>query len=269
MLFKQWNVYSEPRHHLDTLLEDTSDRESLQVAPLPTIKLITPIDTSIYKKIIITTKLFRSLFSRHADRATQVSCFQIGWQTKGKEHVLYREDFQVQEDNTSQTESHILEFPVLQFDEETLFLSVAEDILHVPPVAANLLSREVAKLCAAPLDVLVVGASDRIEEVKYVGYPTADSNHNLPIFNPPEFLTNFTASIMTQLILNKVEFRGYIAPSEGPSGYEKLTMETMDTLIDLTWFELGSGDRDAYVKECHRNWRLNGTAMGAQTGLYL
>ncbi|SCU92492.1 LANO_0E01112g1_1 [Lachancea nothofagi CBS 11611] len=269
MLFKQWNDFSEPRHHMDAPLEDDEDFESLQLATLPEVKLEQPIVFSKYKRIIITTKVFRSLFSSKLAHANQVSKFQIQWHTKGKDHLMYREDFQVQEDNSSKSESRLLEFPVEQIDSESLFVSVAEDFLHVPPIALNLLSKEIAKLCAAPLDILLIGSSDRIEEIKQVGFPTTEQRYGLPGLNPPEFLTNFTASIMTQLISNKVHFHGYVAPSEGPSGYEKLSMETMDQLIDLCWSESRGSNREMYVKECHRNWKLNGTAMGAQSGLYL
>lgn len=267
MLFKQWNEYSEPRHHLDAPLEENTDLDSLQPAPLPEVMLEKPIDTAGFKRAFIITNIFRSLFEDRLARAEQISSFVVAWQTKGREQHLYREDYQTQEDSRSTDETKRLEFPVHKLDDGTLFICVREDFLHVPPISINLLSREIAKLCGG-LEVLLFGSSDRLERVKYVGFP-GNVGKGLPLLTPPELITNFTASIMTQLLSNKVRFDGYVAPSEGPSGYEKLSMETMDLLIDLCWSEVRFGNREDYVKSCHRNWRLNGTVMGAQTGLYL
>ncbi|SCU81468.1 LAME_0B07228g1_1 [Lachancea meyersii CBS 8951] len=269
MLFKQWNDYSEPRHHIDAPLDNNEDLGSLQLEPLPDVELVGGLDISSYKKVILTTKVFRSLFPGNLAHASEVSKFRVSWKTKSSEHALYREDFQLREDSLRKSDAKVLEIPVLQINPETLVISVAEDFLHVPPIALNLLSKQIAQLFSTPLEILVLGASDRIEQVKTVSYPSDEAKNGLCVLVPPEFLTNFIASAMTQLILQKIPFRGYIAPSEGPSGYEKLSLDAMDTLIDQCWSELASGDRDTYFKECHRNWRLNGTAMGAQAGLYL
>lgn len=252
---------------MDAPLGEIFDSNSLQLAPLPEVRLTEPLKSNSFKRVFIITEIFRSLFVGKLAHAEQISTFEVKWQTKGREQHLYREDFQVQEDCTKENESCGLSIPVLKIDEDTFLLCVAEDFLHVPPIVGNLLSQEMAKLCR-DLRVLVIGTSDRIEEVKYVG-SAQNGRNGVPPLTPPELITSFTASITTQLLLCKVPFDGYVAPSEGPSGYEKLSMETMDKLIDLCWSEISTGNRDEYVKETHRNWRLHGTSTGTQTGLYL
>ncbi|SCU99367.1 LAFA_0G23618g1_1 [Lachancea sp. 'fantastica'] len=269
MLFKQWNDYTEPRHHIDAPLDEIEDLGSLKVEPLPKVELLGELDISAYKRAIITTKVFRSLFPGNLSNGKKVSTFRISWNIRNREDTMYREDFQLREESSRKGDAKVLEIPVVQLDRETLVISVAEDFMHVPPIALNLLSKQISQLFSKSLDIVVLGSSDRIEEVKSVAFLNGEPQTELHSLVPPEFLTNFIASLVTQLVLGKIPFRGYIAPSEGPSGYEKLSLEAMDTLIVKCWSEFALADRDAYFKECHRNWRLNGTAMGAHAGLYL
>ncbi|CEP62587.1 Pba1p LALA0_S05e08944g [Lachancea lanzarotensis] len=269
MLFKQWNDFTEPRHHIDAPLDDNEDLGSLKYEALPKVELVKDLDISAYKRAIITTKVFRSLFPGNLNNGTIVSTFRITWSIGNKEESLYRDDFQLREESLRKGNEKVLEFPVIQIDSETVVISVAEDFMHVPPIALNLLSQQIAKLFSKPLDIIVLGASDRIEEVKNLAFKTSKPKNDLNSLIPPEFLTNFIASVVTQLVLGNIPFRGFIAPSEGPSGYEKLSLEAMDTLIVKCWSEFALGDKDTYFKECHRNWKLNGTAMGAHAGLYL
>lgn len=223
-----------------------------------------------FRKVVVISKTLEPLFPKRLIKLEHIASFQGTWQTNTTEEFRYREDFQAEEAATSKKTERSIEFPMQKLDNNTLLLCVEENFLHVPPIVWNILSREIVAKCST-LQFLVIGTTDRIGEVKSIGAPGSCpfGQEDLPPLAPPEFITNFTASLIDQLIASHMKFSGFVAPSEGPSGFEKLSLETMDKLIDLCWPIVNHLSRDSYVTECHRCWRLNGTAMGAQTGLYL
>ncbi|SCU93540.1 LAMI_0E14730g1_1 [Lachancea mirantina] len=266
MLFKQWNNFTEPRHHLDAPIDERDELDSLKIEPFPQVSLAKSIDFSDFKRLIIVGKTLEPLFPRNLVARREVSGFKITWHTEINESQKFREDFQSEEIAGSMRAEHTLELPIESFGQDSLILCIHENFLRVSPIVWNILGFEIAKYCSG-LELLVLGTADTIQEIKSLGLPAYDAN--LPTLIPPEFITSFTASILTQLIVLKVPFQALIAPSEGPSGFEKLRLTTMDQLIDLCWPLSQTHARDDYAKACHRHWKLNGTAMGAQAGLYV
>lgn len=158
-----------------------------------------------------------------------------------------------------------LSTPVVAFD-DTLIITLKENFLKNSPIFTNIIAQQIVRelvSCGASndLDVIVLGTSDQVTEMKTV-------NDKLTTLNPPEFITGFVGAVLTQLIGSQIPFQGIIAPSEGPIGYEKLNLVTMQELVNLCqqWVTI---DQETYKNECYRRWRLEGAAMGAQSGLYI
>lgn len=156
-----------------------------------------------------------------------------------------------------------LAVPITEFN-DTLLIIVKENFLKNSPIFANQIAKSiVGKLAQNSYsgEIIVLGTSDQITELKTV----SDIATTLI---PPEFITSFVGAIITQLALHSLPFGGAVAPSEGPVGYEKLNLVTMEELITLShqWLDL---DKEQYRNECYRRWRLNGAALGAHSGLYI
>lgn len=153
--------------------------------------------------------------------------------------------------------------PIVSFG-RTLLISVKENFLKTSPIFLNQIAKSVVcKLAQGAFEgeVVVLGTSDQITELK----PVSDKETTL---NPPEFVTSFVGAVITQLIEKSLPFQGLIAPSEGPVGFEKLNLVTMEELITLChqWVD---SNKEIYRNECYRRWRLDGAALGAQSGLYI
>lgn len=188
------------------------------------------------------------------------------------EHPMHSWDFaenfpnQIDPDTEEQEGGNLvtLTTPIIAFD-EALLISLKENFLKVSPIFSNLIAIELVKLFLNSdnkgLDIIVLGTSDQITEVKSISETTST-------LQPPEFITGFIGATLTQLITNNVPFQGIIAPSEGPIGFEKLTLITMEEMIGIC-SQWSSADREKYKEECYRRWRLNGAAIGTQSGLYI
>lgn len=155
--------------------------------------------------------------------------------------------------------------PIVAFD-DTLVISLKENFLKDSPIFTNIIAEQIVRELASSgtasgIEVVVLGTSDQVTEMKRV-------DDSFTTLNPPEFLTGFAGAILTQLIDRHIPFQGIIAPSEGPIGYEKLNLVTMQELVNLClrWVTV---DREIYKNECYRRWRLDGAAIGAQSGLYI
>lgn len=246
--------------------------ESLQKTPLPTVILTEPIDISQFNQIVLCTKVLRPLFPSTICPTTTISEFQVTIPPqptaikKAHGSSYGDEDYEQESLSDKKPEEITVSFQVEKF-KDILFICIEENFLHVSPIAWNLLSQQIIRLCKSKntLQTIVLGTSDRITTLKSVG-----STLGLPDLEPPEFVTNCTASLITTLILHDLPFKSLIAPSEGPSGFEKLSLVSMDQLAE-SCFELVKPVENvsSYIEECHRAWRLQGTAMGAQTGLYI
>lgn len=153
--------------------------------------------------------------------------------------------------------------PIMAF-EDTLLISLKENFLKVSPIFLNRISNELLKLfqnLEKKTSIVILGTSDQISELK----PISNTSCTL---QPPEFVTGFVGSILTQLVAHSMPFNGLVAPSEGPVGFEKLTLETMENLVEVCcqWVPVNVL---GYADECYRRWRLDGGASGAQSGLYI
>lgn len=147
---------------------------------------------------------------------------------------------------------------------DTLLIIVKENFLKVSPIVVNQVSKELVKLLSrtnSNVSIIVLGTSDQLLELK----PISNTFCSL---QPPEFVTGFVGSVLSQLVTASLPFEGFIAPSEGPVGFEKMTLETMENLVEAfnKWIPVGVLN---YADECYRRWRLDGCASGAQSGLYI
>lgn len=296
--FKQWNELAEPRHELDSPIISTNE-ESLQVFPLPVVE-IPEIDFNKYKKIIITTKVMNPLFhSSQFNKPTIIGTIKTmltvprkllnksqdllqigGGEMISSSHSWnYNENFPNQfdpeldaastkDDNGDKIIS--FQFPIIELsNNKSLLISIDENFLKFSPIFANIIAQQLAtNLSLFPNEIIVLGASDKIYDSKIL---TLDSC----TLQPPEFITGTCASVIHYLIqLKIVNFKAYLVPSEGPIGFEKLSITSMDELIDLSiqeWVNESNTKIDikSYRDECHRNWKLDGAAMSTQSGLYI
>lgn len=155
-----------------------------------------------------------------------------------------------------------LNFPVYSISGDNLLVSIDENFLNVSPIFSNKISEKLVSSLKNDLDIVLVGCSDRVQECKV----TTDRSCTL---QPPEFVSGFIGSLVSAMARNSnASFTAVIAPSEGPQGFEKLSITTMDSLIQ-TCSEFLSIDHKLYSAEVHKRWKLDGRASGAQTGLYL
>lgn len=267
--------------------------------PLPTVE-ISEIDFNKYKKIVITTKVMNPLFhSAHGIKSAKVGNIktkltvpqtilkkspdlsQIAGNMVSTSHSWnYNENFPNQFDpeldfsnstddnNTDKVIS--FEFPIIELSEnESLLISIDENFLKFSPIFANIIAQQLTtKLSSFSNEIIVFGASDKIYESKSLTLESCT-------LQPPEFITGTCGSMVHYLIqLRTINFKAYLVPSEGPIGFEKLSITSMDELIDLSiqeWVTDNNNkiDLKSYRDECHRNWKLDGASMSTQSGLYI
>lgn len=271
MLFKQWNEVDEPRHHLDSPTA-FGNEDSLQEASLPVLEF-PQIYWSHYTKVFFTTAIMEPLFPKTLLNTKKLGDIKAvltlnGNPPKADSHSWnFEENFPNElnpEERISSTSFTFLT-PVVAFG-DTLLIMVKENFLKVSPIIYNQLANELVSgiICGAQAqeqELRVLGTSDRITELKSISDKRSD-------LRPPEFVTGFVGSILTQLIVNRLPFQGLIAPSEGATGFEKMSMETVPELIDICseWIAL---DLDNYKAECYRQCRRDGAATGSLSGLYI
>lgn len=145
---------------------------------------------------------------------------------------------------------------------DSLLIAVKENFLKVSPITYNFIAQVLlSAINGTNHELRVLGTSDRITELKFISNLRSD-------LQPPEFVTGFIGSILTQLTVKNIPFQGFIAPSEGAIGFEKMSMNTMPELIDVCgqWTDANS---DKYRSECYRHWRLDNGAAGSLSGLYV
>ncbi|QLL31663.1 hypothetical protein HG536_0B05280 [Torulaspora globosa] len=275
MLFKQWNEIAEPRHQLDSPV-GIADEGTLQPSALPKVTLPV-IDFKRYRRVVLSSAIMNPLFP---ERLLKLACvgdmeatLDITTINTTEDHAVHSWSFDENFPNEMDPEraeqeksrSFRVSTPIVAFD-DTLIISLKENFLKDSPIFTNIIAEQIVRelaSCGAPsgIEVVVLGTSDQVAEMKRVD----DSSTTL---NPPEFVTGFAGAVLTQLIGCRIPFQGIIAPSEGPIGYEKLNLVTMQELVNLChqWVTV---DREVYKNECYRRWRLEGAAIGAQSGLYI
>ncbi|CCH61260.1 hypothetical protein TBLA_0E02070 [Henningerozyma blattae CBS 6284] len=252
MLFKQWDEWAEPRHHVDSLAAippNHRNADSLQEAPLPLVKVPDTLqDITIYEQIIVATRVLMPLFPKEILNFTSLGNIEVKL-------------------NVSEATAHLVKTPIYKCNERTLIIIVDENVMQVCPIFLNVISKTICTMFGNQLKFLIFGTSDRISKIKTI-------NHLNCTLIPPEFITGFIGSIISDLSLTaNSKFNGFLVPSEGPLGFEKLTLETMEFLIKEGGRIVKTIDSnlnlELYEKECYRNWRLTGTTIGTQSGLYI
>ncbi|QID86774.1 proteasome chaperone 1 [Saccharomyces pastorianus] len=277
MLFKQWNDLPEPRHQLD-FPEISKNLQSLEVCPVPTVEISQDLDVSQYSRVVVTTKIMNPLFPKNLLKLISIGEIKTSLMVKESNPVQstdthswnYDENFPNEIDPDSRTATsneetlYNFSFPIYSFG-KTLLFSIEENFINISPIFGNMISRSiVSQLAKTSPDIIIIGTSDRISNMKIM---TEDEC----TLQPPEFVTGFIGSALTQLITgpNKgIKFKCLVVPSEGPNGFEKFSLSDMGSLIDVCsqWFGL---DHSKYSEECHRLWRCDSAAFGAQSGLYI
>ncbi|CCK68702.1 Pba1p KNAG_0B02600 [Huiozyma naganishii CBS 8797] len=279
MLFKHWNEFVEPRHHLDAPVM-VPNQESLQALPLPTVTVPAGFDWGKVRDCDPDHKIMNPLFNTshtHAmTRGELVTSLQLNESvvsqaaTELSQHWDYRENFPNEFDPASDTredtKSIVLRLPIVELNGmNTLLISVDENFLKVSPIFTNVVARKLRTLLNTQTKILLVGSSDKIYSTKMVSL-------NECTLQPPEFITGFLGGMIDELVKNRFSnFKGFIVQSEGPTGFEKLSLESMDELIDFIIDEWSSYNinADAFRENCHKLWKLDGAAMSAQSGLYI
>lgn len=266
---------AEPRHQLDSPV-GIADEDTLQSSDLPQVSLPS-IDFRQYRRLVLSSAIMNPLFPEKLLNLSQVgdieAILDISTPKNTEDHPLHSWDFdenfpnELDPDQMVQeaSRSFKLSTPVVAFD-DTLVISLKENFLKDSPIFTNVIAREIVNQLSScgelsNIDVVVLGTSDQITEMKVV-------NDKSTSLNPPEFLTGFVGAILTRLIGSGISFQGIMAPSEGPIGYEKLNLVTMQELIGVChrWVNV---DEEIYKNECYRRWRLDGAALGAQSGMYI
>ncbi|CCF60760.1 hypothetical protein KAFR_0L01500 [Kazachstania africana CBS 2517] len=279
MLFKQWNELVEPRHQLDSPVI-LKNEESLQESPLPQVEIPSTVNFSDYKKIILTTKVMNPLFPKNllkmedlGNIETTLLLTESKMTDDEQNHYSwdfnenFPNEFNPSMESATGNNNFSFKFPIYRISStDTLLISIDENFLKVSPIFLNLISKKLtSSINNDKSSILLLGASDKISNnIKTV------TNKNCSI-NPPEFITGFIGSLLYELLeIGTDNFECIIVPSEGPIGFEKLSLSTMEELINQFFHELGSQmDFKTYYDECHRNWKLEGSATSTQSGLYI
>ncbi|CCE63781.1 hypothetical protein TPHA_0F03000 [Tetrapisispora phaffii CBS 4417] len=282
MLFKQWNDLAEPRHQLMSPSLSTNI-ESLQLQNIPEVSM-TNLKYEDFENVIVTTKTMNALFPNKTLNLTKVGELSSSLVLNENEKVPtaehyswdYKENFPNEVDIYSQEaiESEIgsneskkynFQIPIMAYD-KTLLISIEENFIKMSPIFSNLTAEKILKViltfCNSNIGILTLGTSDRVAAIRKL----TPENSTLVA---PEFITGFVGSFISQLVILEVpNYKAVIVPSEGPIGFEKLSIETISELIDICKENLNIND-PKYSNESHRLWKVAGSAMGAQTGLYI
>ncbi|EDO17058.1 hypothetical protein Kpol_530p28 [Vanderwaltozyma polyspora DSM 70294] len=274
MLFKQWNEFVAPRHELDSPIIARND-DSLQLLSLPEVHM-PETDLSKYKNVVLTTKIMDPLFpskllsaEKIADITTTLKIDESQDVGESENHSWdYEENFPNEVGfKRDSNNRRLLSFssPIFAF-KDTIIIMIEENFIKMSAIFSNVIAEQVINhllINGNPdLNFIAIGTSDRILNIKKL---TQDHCS----LEPPEFVTGFIGSILTQLISKEVNvFTGILAPSEGPIGFEKMTLDVIKELIDICQ-ELLDIKSTEYSVDCQRMWRLDGAAIGAQSGLYI
>ncbi|SMN19875.1 similar to Saccharomyces cerevisiae YLR199C PBA1 Protein involved in 20S proteasome assembly [Maudiozyma saulgeensis] len=276
MLFKQWNELSIPRHELDYPIL-TSKEESLQSLPLPTVSIPINLNLKDYDAVYITTKLMNPLFPKKFLNIKEVGSIKMALSfeetglNEGNYSWNFNENFPEEFDPASQEEneeikkSFSFEFPLFHIpNNNSLLISIDENFLKLSPIFDNVLAKELANLLVDCKYIFVIGTSDRVMDSKSITCSVCN-------LNPPEFVSGFIGSLISNLAIQPVSnFSSIIVPSEGPTGFEKISLETMNELVH-TFMDQWNNEIDTqkYYEECNKYWRFDGSAMSTQSGLYI
>lgn len=248
------------------------DEDSLQKCSLPVVELPN-IDWNKFHKIFLVTGIMDPLFPKEllkvvklGEIRTTLTLDRNQVHDNGEYSWNFEENFPNEVNlNGGQDdgEDKLVTFvtTVAAFG-DCLFIAVKENFLKVSPIVYNRIAQVLLSVIdSTHHELKVLGTSDRITELKLISNLRSD-------LQPPEFVTGFIGSVLTQLTVKNIPFQGFIAPSEGAIGFEKMSMNTMPELIDICsqWIDISS---EKYRSECYRHWRLDSGAAGSLSGLYV
>ena len=279
MLFKQWNELSTPRHELDYPIL-SSKEESLQSLPLPIVELPSDLNLNNYETLYITTKVMHPLFPKKFLQLKDIGSIKMSLtfeeNNNGNECKYswnFNENFPNEfdpapksENNEEIRKSFSFEFPIMHIpNNNSLLISIDENFLKLSPIFDNILAKKLSSILNDKMKTLIIGTSDKIMNTKNISKEYCD-------LNPPEFVSGFIGALISDIIAEQStsNFESIIIPSEGPTGFEKISLETMNELVHIfmdQWNE--SIDKKKYYEECNRFWRFDGSAMSTQSGLYI
>lgn len=253
----------------------SSKEESLQSLSLPTVTIPDDIDFNQFSKIFLTTKLMNPLFPKKFLNLTELGFIETALSLSEQndeemEHSWnFNENFPNEFDPSGRMpniqRSFDFKFPIYHIpNNNTLLISIDENFLKFSPIFANVLAKSLVARIKNSKQICILGACDKIVNPKRL---TKDDC----ALTPPEFVTGFIGALFSEIILNDVtNFESVVVPSEGPTGFEKISVNIMDDLVDLFINEWSDEiDFKRYYDECHRYWKFDGAAMSTQSGLYI
>lgn len=248
------------------------DEESLQNGAVPVVELPN-IDWNNFHKIFLTTGIMDPLFPKEllnvvklGEIKTSLRLDRNPTDSSGGYSWNFEENFPneidlngVQDNDDSKVLTFVTEVEAFG---DCLLIAVKENFLKVSPIIYNRIAQVLLSVIDGKRHELrILGTSDRISELKFISNLRSD-------LQPPEFVTGFIGSILTQLTISNIPFQGFIAPSEGAVGFEKMSMNTMPELIDICGQWTGANS-EKYRSKCYRHWRLDSGAAGSLSGLYV
>lgn len=279
MLFKQWNELSTPRHELDYPIL-SSKEESLQSLPLPTIELPSDLDLNKYDTLYITTKVMHPLFPTKFLQMRDIGSINMSLAFKENSSGIegnyswnfnenFPNEFDPAQNNGNDEEirkSFSFEFPIMYIpNNNSLLISIDENFLKLSPIFDNVLAKKLSSILNDKINTLIIGTSDKIMSTKNISKDQCD-------LNPPEFVSGFIGALISNIIADQStsKFTGINIPSEGPTGFEKISLETMSELVHIFMDQWNDSiDKKRYYEECNKFWRFDGSAMSTQSGLYI
>lgn len=141
--------------------------------------------------------------------------------------------------------------------EDTIIILIDENEIKYPTILTNFLTKSLASLIKHIPDIVVLINSDRVSELK-----------KLKDLVPPEFVAGSISNLIINLPDEKLNV--LVVPSEGPVGFEKYNINTVDGLLDEMSQLLCSypAQTSFYIHESMKLWKLDG-CTSTQGGLYL
>lgn len=252
------------------------DENTIQELPLPTV-ILPSINSQDIKKVIVTSKVLKPLFPDEllslqtiGDLEVNLSFTAPANSNNTSYNWEYEENFPEEFDpsnnsNGTSLKTYNFKFPVIKF-QDTLIFSIDENFLQISPIFSTVIALKLSEYITSlkNVELYVMGVSDKVTDIR-----TFDQDKCTLI--PPELVVGFIGAFLSDITLKKLPFKCLVAPSEGPLGFEKLTLATMEQLVRRSEKLISSANitTKEYETACNRHWRLSGTTIGAQAGLYI
>lgn len=255
----------------------SAKEDSLQSLPVPTVEITEGIDFTQFKTVYLTTKVMKPLFPLKFLDAQEIGSVKMTLRISGSRQEALEHSWNFNEnfpnefdpalhtDEATSERSYTFDFPIHHIpNNNSALLVVDENFLKLSPIFDNVLAKKLISLASPDVRLFILGTSDKISATKRLG--SSDSS-----LTPPEFIGGFIGGLFANLVMGSaLPFSSIVVVSEGPTGFEKISQESMDELLTSMSQEWGSSiDTTAYKEECRRCWRYDGAAMSTQSGLYI